>query len=251
MSPTNESMSLKQRKLVPEVMDDPALDRLRHVHALNGLSRINAWSGSSRGIWSAVAQLARESNGRQIRILDVATGAGDIPLRIWRAAKKHGVDVEIRAIDISEVALEFARARAGVYGAPIQFERCNVLVDSLPAGYDLVTCSLFLHHLTRPQAIELLSNLKRATRSTVLVTDLLRSWSGLRLAQWVTRVFVLSDVLRTDGPRSVRAAFSRVEIQEMLGAAGLAGASVVSRWPCRCQATWKKDEGAEKQIFDG
>src|SRR5581483_8226293 len=84
--------SLSHRRRQPEVMDQPGLAPDRHRRALCGLARINGWSGSARLLWPAVRALAREKGS--VRLLDLATGAGDVPLRLWRKARRAGVRLE-------------------------------------------------------------------------------------------------------------------------------------------------------------
>ena len=73
----------------------------------------------------------------------------------------------------------------------------------------------------------------------VVVNDLLRSRGGLLLAHLASRLFTGSDVVRVDGPRSVRAAYSLGEIRALAGRAGLESARIEPRWPCRFVLTWK------------
>src|SRR5207237_7259825 len=92
--------SLRLRQRQPEIMDQPDLRPARHVGALCGLARINFWSGSAGILWPPLAELARRL-GRPIRVLDVATGAGDVPLRLWRRSRRAGLDFRIDGCDVS------------------------------------------------------------------------------------------------------------------------------------------------------
>ena len=89
---------LDQREVRPEIMDTPDMAGERHCAALRGLERINAWSGSARILWPALMRLARES-GEEIRVLDVATGAGDVPIRLWQKARQKGSRMVFDGID--------------------------------------------------------------------------------------------------------------------------------------------------------
>ncbi len=231
-------LDLSRRVLCPEVMDDPGLDPERHARALRGLARINAWSGSARILWSAVAPCAPSGAATVLRILDVASGAGDVPMRLWRKARRAGRDVELLGCDLSPMAVAFARQRAAEAGARVEFQRCDVLEESLPEGYDVVTCSLFLHHLEDGQAVELLRRVAAAARRLVLVSDLNRTRAGLAMAWLGTRLLSRSDVVHVDGPRSVKRAFTPAEALGLAERAGLHGATVVRRWPCRWLLRW-------------
>jgi hypothetical protein len=56
-----------------------------------------------------------------------------------------------------------------------------------------------------------------------------------------TRLLSRSPVVHVDGPRSVAAAFTPAEALDLAQRAGLTGATVVRRWPCRFLLTWRRE----------
>jgi SAM-dependent methyltransferase len=225
------------RRLRPEVMDQPGLDPRHHRQALRGLRRINFWSGSAGILWPPLAALARAAS-RPLRLLDLATGGGDVPIRLWHRACRAGLPLVVEGCDVSPFAVEHAKRQAVRSGAEVRFFVANALTDDLPAGYDAVVCSLFLHHLTEDQAVVLLRRMAAAAGRLVLVSDLVRSRAGLLLARVGTRLLSLSPVVHIDGPRSVEGAFTVEETRALAERAGLHGATVARRWPCRFLLTW-------------
>ncbi|HEX5270847.1 MAG TPA: methyltransferase domain-containing protein [Gemmataceae bacterium] len=224
------------RRLRPEVMDQPGLDPGRHRQALRGLGRINFWSGSAGILWPLIADLARHST-HPPRVLDLATGGGDVPIRLWQKARRARLPIVVEGCDVSPVAVEHATRQAERRGAEVRFFVADALAGDLPAGYDALVCSLFLHHLTEDQALGLLRRMAAAA-GLVLVNDLRRSRAGLLLALVGTHLLSLSPVVHTDGPRSVEGAFTIAEARALADRAGLAGATVERRWPCRFLLTW-------------
>jgi SAM-dependent methyltransferase len=219
-------------------MDQPDLSPSRHVHALQGLARINFWSRSAGILWPPLRALARQQP--RIRVLDVATGAGDVPIRLWRRARRCRLPIEIDACDISSVAVEHARTRASQSRADVAFFVHDILAGPPLSKYDAVLCSLFLHHLDEEQAIALLRRLAETAQRLVLINDLRRSWPGLLLAHVGTRLFSTSTVVHYDGPRSVEGAFTIPEARSLAEQAGLHGTGVERRWPCRYLLTWRR-----------
>ena len=221
-------------------MDQPDLDRRLHVEALRGLERINLISGSARILWPTLRRLALQAGPQGLRVLDVATGAGDVPIRLWRRARKANLPLWIDGCDRSDCALTHARERAEQRHAEVPFFEWDALNGPLPAGYDILTCSLFLHHLDEGQAIDLLRRMAAAARRMLLINDLERSLPGLLLAYLGTRVLSGSPVVHTDGPLSVAAAFTRDEALALAHRAGLDGAVVQRRWPFRYLLSWSR-----------
>jgi 2-polyprenyl-3-methyl-5-hydroxy-6-metoxy-1,4-benzoquinol methylase len=230
--------SVAQRRHSPEIMDQPDLAPERHHQALRGLARINWWSGSARLLWRPMVACARQSRIPP-RLLDVATGGGDVPIRLWHQARHTGLQLTIAGCDRSPVAVDYARRRAQACQADVHFFEWDVLQDALPGHYDIVTSSLFLHHLAEEQAVELLQVMARAAQRLLLINDLVRSWGGYLLAYVGTRLLSASDVVHTDGPRSVEGAFTVTELLALARRAGLDEARVTRHWPCRMLLEWE------------
>lgn len=234
---------LKQRQREPEVMDDPALDLECHRAALRGLSRLNGLSASVSIAWSPIAHLARQLKAPRLRILDIATGAGDIPLRLWHRGQRANLQLEIHGVDISPKAIAFARERAEASGAAITFDVLDVLNDELPRGFDVVMSSLFVHHLEDPQVVALLRSMSGAAGHLMLVSDLRRNLWGWMLAHSAARLLTTSAVVHTDAPLSVQGAYTMAELQALAMEAGLSGTTVRRRWPARQLLTWQRVSG--------
>jgi 2-polyprenyl-3-methyl-5-hydroxy-6-metoxy-1,4-benzoquinol methylase len=238
------SDSLSQRRLEGELMDDPRLDARAHERALRGLRRINRVSRTAASLWRPIATIARARPERPLTLLDVATGGGDLPIALARWARRWGVALAIEGCDISADAIGYAQHAAARANAPVRFFRADALADGLPAHYDIVTASLFLHHLITAQVITLLRTLA-ARADHVLVSDLIRSRTGYVLAYTGTRLLSHSPIVRTDGLRSVRATFTIAEVRELAAQAGLGGARFARRWPSRFLMTWHREGKAD------
>lgn len=217
-------------------MDSPRLDESRHRHALDALGRINRLSASAAQLWADMRPAAL--CGARLRILDLACGGGDVAIALERHAARHGVPVEVSGCDANPVAVARARERAAAASAGVRFFRLDVLRDPLPDDVDVLCSTLFLHHLDDAQAVLLLDKMATSARRMVVVQDLERSRLGYALAYLGVRLLSRSDVARVDGPRSVRAAYTRSEAVELARRAGLQ-ASTRRCWPWRFNLVWQ------------
>jgi 2-polyprenyl-3-methyl-5-hydroxy-6-metoxy-1,4-benzoquinol methylase len=224
--------ALAERRLQPELMDQPGLDVIDHARALDGLQRLNTASGVCRRFWRQIAGHFFTSGDTKLKLLDIASGGGDVALGLWALAQRHGVDLEILGLDISDSACTHAARRCRRAGGAIRFQQFDVTENSLPDGFDIVTCSLFLHHLTSAQAVQLLTAMAAAGR-LLLLSDLRRCAAGYALAQAACRLATTSPIVRYDGPQSVANAFSLAEMRDLCTAAGLVDAKVHRAWPYR------------------
>lgn len=239
---------LRVRRRRAELMDDPDLDPRRHLRALGALSRVNRVSLAAWRLGRQVGALRSRVDG-PVRILDVACGGGDILLRVAAAARRRAWDVALDGCDLSERALDAARRSARTAGHPddpsdegvsLRFFRLDVLRDSMPEGYDLVTSSLFLHHLEWDDATLLLRRMAEASRHRLFVQDLRRTRLGYVLAWLGLHTLTRSDVARVDGLRSVEAAFTVAEARRLCTESALHGAVVTTGWPQRLTISWDR-----------
>ena len=132
---------LRDRDRRPEVMDEPGLDPGDHHRALARAGGSTAWSRSVAAIWPVVEAAARRTNGRPVRVFDLACGAGDVLVGLWQKAAKAGVPVALDGCDVSAVALEHAARRRPRPGRTVRLFQADALRDILPDGYDVV-CAL-------------------------------------------------------------------------------------------------------------
>lgn len=114
----------------------------------------------------------------------------------------------------------------------------DVLAEELSEEYDVVTSSLFLHHLEPDDAVGLLRSMRAATRARLLIQDLRRTKLGYFFAWVGLHTLTTSTVARTDGLLSVKAAFTIPEMYELCREAGLGDASIDSVWPQRMAIRW-------------
>lgn len=220
-------------------MDQPGLDQGRVNQALDGLTRINAVSFSVAALWREIRSEVPDGSQTLLTLLDVATGAGDIPIGLLRRARRAGLPLCVEACDKNPAMVELAGARAARAGCAVRFFAQDVCGDFPTHSYDVVTCSLFLHHLTNEAALRLLQRLAAATMRLLLVSDLNRSLRGWLLARTATRLLTRSRIVQSDGPRSVENAFTMAEIEALAARAGLSGVRLRRQWPQRWLLSWR------------
>ena len=232
------SSFLAERRLEPEEMDNLALPDDELQAALMGLARLN-WASQSNSIgWPPVKLVANFFAPRSVRVLDIATGSGDVPIAMAGWGKRKGLNLDIWAIDINAKSIEFARHKARAAKAEVTFECLDAINDELPGDFDVVMCSLFLHHLPKEQAITLLRKMAAAAKVLGIVIDLRRSIYGYALAYVASRLLSRSRIVHRDAVRSVRAAFTLQELHQISEEAGVPSGRSGRQWPARMSLVW-------------
>ncbi len=222
-------------------MDQPGLDRREHERALTALGRINAVSRTVPSVWRVIRDVARATPGRPLRILDIACGGGQLAVALARRMDREGIPGDVLGCDLSPVAISYATALAARAGIrQVHFAPLDVLRDPWPQGFDVVHCSLFLHHLTDSEVVGVLEKMAQAAGRLVVVTDLRRTGLGAVFAWVGCRMLTRSPVVHVDGARSVAAAFTTHEVLALAHTAGLRTATIRHTWPQRFVLTWTR-----------
>ena len=228
---------MRSREILPEAMDDPDLDAASHSQALAGLARINRMTRVADHMYIRLRRLSALSP-RPLRVLDIATGSGDLPIHWVKRANREGFPLLVTGVDISPQAVAVAAEKADRAGVDAEWIVANVLDESLPADFDVVTSSLFFHHLQDDDIIRLLRVMRDATDRgglirRLLVCDLERSRLNWLLVKIGAHLLSRSPIVHLDSGLSVRAAMTRAEFKSLVEAALDVSVHVKRLFPCR------------------
>jgi SAM-dependent methyltransferase len=226
-----------------ELMDEPAQDRAELARSLGDLRRVNRWLGGTRVVLHHLEALFARHPRPSYRLLDVATGAGDIPVQVARWARERDVQVEIVASDNHATTLGLAREQ--VAGNPaVRVAEADALALPWPdESFDVVLLSTALHHFDdEADCVRVLREMHRVGRIGMIVNDLARSRATLLGARLLAAtLWRTHPVTRHDGPLSVRRAFTPAELRGLAARAGLQGARVHSHLPFRVALVVEKE----------
>lgn len=200
----------------PELMDRPQPVSAELEADLRNLRQLNRYFGSYR----LIEHFARRwiSAGSQLRILDLATGSGDIPRLLVDHARRVGATVRVDAVDQQPSTVEIARDLSRDY-AEIEFIEGNVLFFE-SESYDIVLCSLALHHFSETDAVALLQRCRSLSKRFVLVSDLRRGTLTTVGVFLLTALLFREEMTRVDARLSAERAFSFREFRSLAERAG-------------------------------
>jgi len=201
----------------PELMDRPQPVTPELASDLRNLRQLNRYFGSYRLIEHFLRRWIQPRS--RMRILDLATGSGDIPRLIVDNARSAGATVTVDAVDQQPSTLEIARSLSHDY-PEIEFFEGNVLSFGESSGYDAVLCSLALHHFEAAAAVQLLRRCRDLSRRYVLVSDLCRGPLATMGVYLLTTFIYREPMTRTDARLSAERAFSFGEFRSLAERAG-------------------------------
>jgi ubiquinone/menaquinone biosynthesis C-methylase UbiE len=198
-----------QRVDAPEILDSDACSAREAQAVLRVLGRVNRWFGGVATTLKMVERAAQASGVKRLSVLEVAAGSGEVPEVVQQRLARRGITLDVTLLD---------RQRSHLRG-----ENHSVVGDALalPFGdgaFDLVSCSLFAHHLNAHQLAQFVQEGLRVSRRALLINDLIRHPLHLALV-YASFPIMRKRVAWLDGLTSVRRAYVPEEIRNMLASA--------------------------------
>ena len=214
---------------VAELLDGPLDDQPTLVGNLRDLARLNRLTGGTRLSQRAIEALERDG-AAAVTVLDVGTGAADIPMTLLADARAAGRPLRVTATDSRTEVLAAARLARPTLDTVDGLELAIADGRGMPwpdAAFDVTHASMVLHHLDPDDAVAFLRELRRVSRLGIVANDLVRgrlNWIGGWLLIHATAT---SRYTRHDGPLSIRRAYTRAELLDLVHRAGLEPVAVV------------------------
>jgi SAM-dependent methyltransferase len=222
-------VSLADRSTAEERMDAADLDPQTYSAILADLAQVNAITFAAGPTLAFLERIVEP--GQRLKLLDVGFGHGDMLRRIAGWGARRGVDCELVGIDLNPRSEAIARA-ATPRAMPITY-RTGDFAELAGQGWDAVVSSLVAHHMSRDQLLAFLHFMERESARGWLINDLHRH----RLAHFgyplLARMMGWHRIVREDGTLSIARSFRPGEWDELLAAAGVAGAEVRRWFPFR------------------
>jgi 2-polyprenyl-3-methyl-5-hydroxy-6-metoxy-1,4-benzoquinol methylase len=200
-----------------EMMDRPQSISSELERDLCNIRRLNRWFGSHALILFFARRWIRPK--ARLRVVDLATGSGDIPRLIADYARSIAAQIHIDALDQQSATLEIARNLSADY-PNINFVEANVLEWQALEAYDIVLCTMALHHFSETDAVRVLRRGRDLSRKFVLVSDLRRSLRGTIGVCLLTATLFHEPMTKFDARLSMARAFSFSELGELAKQAG-------------------------------
>lgn len=195
-----------RRVVIPELLDSDEGTPREIEASLRDLRRINRWFGGSATTTALLRRVVATRKVHEMSVLDVGAGPGEAMVDSRRSLARDGVKLRVTLLDRAVAHLPHN-------GVP------SVVGDafSLPFAansFDVVACSLFLHHLEPGAIPPFVDEALRVCREAVVINDLERAAAHLALIYAGSPLF--SRITRHDSVASVRRAYTAHELNVIL-----------------------------------
>jgi 2-polyprenyl-3-methyl-5-hydroxy-6-metoxy-1,4-benzoquinol methylase len=228
------AINTKYRTTEEEIMDDFSLEGEELRVALDKLANINQFLGGNQLTLHGVKQLIH-SKDREITIVDVGCGNGDMLRALAHFGSKNNLKFNLIGIDANAFTVDYAFHLSKEY--PNISYQCIDIFDNKFATlkYDLVLCTLTLHHFKTEQINYLIQLFSKKATIGIVINDLDRSTIAYRLFQLLCFAFRLNRMSKEDGLISILRGFKKEELIAFSKMNNLRNYTIQWKWAFRYQ----------------
>ena len=217
----------KRRSYQKEIMDDFSITDDRIKTALNELKIINKYLGGRTTSKRGLEIISRKINhNHKITVLDVGSGGSDN----FKYNDDDGRIICLTSLDINKGVCRYVNASRSDVDVV-----CGdaLILPFKESSFDIIHISLFLHHFNEGEINNLMQCFMKISRYGIIVNDLQRSvfaYAGIKL---LTSLFSKSEMVKNDGPLSVKRGFVKNELKEIFSRVKSTSATIKYRWAFR------------------
>lgn len=204
------AINTKYRTEEEEIMDDFSLEGEELRDALDKIASINQFLGGNKLTLQGVTKLIHKND--EITIVDLGCGNGDMLRALADFGTKNNYNFKLIGIDANAFTIDYAIKLSKEY--PNISYKCEDIFSEpfSQLNYDIVLCTLTLHHFENNQIDYLLQLFQKQARIGIVINDLHRNIIAYRAFQLICFFFRLNRMSREDGLISILRGFKKQEL---------------------------------------
>lgn len=230
------SVNTKYRTEEIEMMDDFSLQSEELIGALDQIASINQLLGGNKLTLHGIKELFKKTDiSKTITITDIGCGNGDMLRMLSKYGEKNNLNFNLIGIDANAFTIDYARKLSADF-PNIEYKCQDIFSEDFKSlNYDIVLCTLTLHHFSSEEITNLMQVLNKNASIGIVVNDLHRSKLAYRLFQLIGVVFNLNKMSRNDGLISILKGFKKKELELLSKKMNLKNYSINWKWAFRYQ----------------
>ncbi|MFN3403889.1 MAG: methyltransferase domain-containing protein [Cytophagaceae bacterium] len=216
-----------------EIMDDLNFEGEVLGQTLRELEFINKWLGGNAVTISALDKVIQSCKANPVKIADLGCGSAEM-LKII-SDRYPNINLKLTGIDANDYVVNHARNNCVNYKNIEIFKHDIFSEEFRNMNFDIMLCTLFLHHFTNDQLTELFRQMSGQVSTAVIVNDIHRHPLAYYSIKGLTSLFSKSYMVKYDAALSVLRAFKKNELSMLLQNSGFSAVSIKWKWAFRYQ----------------
>ncbi len=224
-----------QRSSEKEKIDDLNLTGADLEQNLRELAIINTYLGGNQVTISGITKLLKNYKNKDsaLTIADLGSGGGDMIFTLNKWFKRKNINHKLIGLDANQFMIDYSTKKIPE-NSTISFEMMNIFSEDFKQkNFDIATMTLFCHHFSNEELIELIQILNKTTKIGIVINDIHRHWMAYYSIRWITYLFSKSYLVKHDAQLSVLRAFTKKEIIQIIQKAGIQNYSIKWKWAFR------------------
>jgi 2-polyprenyl-3-methyl-5-hydroxy-6-metoxy-1,4-benzoquinol methylase len=171
-------------------------------------------------------------NKNKITVCEIGCGGGDNINALAAFSIKNKITATFTGVDINAECIDFAKEKSKYKNVNFIVSDYS-LVDFKNNKPGIIFSSLFCHHFTNEELIQMLQWMKQNSTIGFFINDLQRHALAYNSIKYITKFFSKSYLVKNDAPLSVLRGFKRDEWENIFEKAGITDYSIQWKWAFR------------------
>ena len=223
-------VNLKERSPKKELLDadnNPFEDIKKNMEELE---TVNKYLGGHAITKRGLQHFLKENS--TLLVCEIGCGGGDNLQALQNYALQKKSTLHFIGIDIKDFVIKYAAEKQHHLNADwiVSDYKAVKFKENKP---DVIFSSLFCHHFTNEELVEMLQWMQQNSSKGFFINDLQRNTIAYYAIKFITGIFSKSYLVKNDAPLSVARSFTKKDWQEIFLQAGIKNYTLRWQWAFR------------------
>jgi len=219
----------KKRSIQKEILDHENISFADIALNLKELNWINSHLGGHSISIHGFKELLKHR--KSISVCEIGCGGGDNLNVLYNYCNKNNIDATFTGIDINKECIAFANEKSLIRNPEFIISDYKKVIFKIKP--DIIFSSLFCHHFTEKELVEMMSWMKENSKTGFFINDLHRHPIPYHFIKTASALFSKSYLVKNDAPLSVLRGFKKKEWERIFNQVGIENFSIRWKWAFR------------------
>jgi len=169
-------------------------------------------------------------NKKKVSVCEIGCGGGDNINALATFCMNNKIEATFTGVDINTECIEYAKTKTNNVNFIISDYKFVCFGNNKP---DIIFSSLFCHHFTDDELIQMLHWMNKNSMFGFFINDLQRNPLAYYSIKYLTKFFSNSYLVKNDAPLSVLRGFTKLEWKNIFSKSGISNYAIDWKWAFR------------------